>query len=342
MRTDNPTLIELHRDGRLESIHRGAWVLVDQSGAVIEHAGDPSQAIYPRSATKSLQALPLIESGAADYFGLDDRHFALACASHSGEPRHVDVAVDGLTKIGLEATALRCGPARPQHSESNANAEPIIHNCSGKHIGFLAVTTHLGTSGSNYLDPDSEVQTMVRSAIVDMTGTSLDQLGIGIDGCSAPTFHLPLVGLATGLARLTNPELLAPERGKACRRLTDAARRHPDLIAGTHERFCTDLIAATNGRVFGKVGAEGVYTFGIVGEGIGFAGKVDDGNARGLYALMIDLLRRRDLLSDREAVALGRWGTTVVRNGAGLEVGHIEIYHPEALHPTETQQYEGQ
>lgn len=325
MRTDNPTLIQLHRDGRLESIHRGAWVLVDPSGAVIEHAGDPAQGIYPRSATKSLQALPLVESGAADRYGFDERHLALACASHSGEPRHIDVAADGLTKIGLDAAVLRCGPERPQHSAANANAERIIHDCSGKHVGFLAVARHLGADVSNYLEPDSEVQAMVRSAVLDMTDTSLDQLGVGVDGCSAPTFHLPLVGLATGLARLANPEMLAPERAEACRRLTNAARSHPDLVAGTHERFCTDLIAVTNGRVFGKIGAEGVYTFGIVGEGIGFAGKVDDGNARGLYALMIDLLQRRDLLSSQEVCALDRWGSTIVLNGDGLDVGHLEI-----------------
>lgn len=309
----------------MESIHRGAWVLVDPSGAVLEHAGDSSQGIYPRSATKSLQALPLIESGAADRYGFDERHLALACASHSGEPRHVDVAADGLAKIGLDPDALRCGPQRPQHSEANANAERVINNCSGKHVGFLAVTTHIGAEASNYLAPDSEVQAIVRSAVLEMTDTSLDQLGVGVDGCSAPTFHLPLVGLATGLARLTNPELLAPERANACRRLTNAARSHPDLVAGTHERFCTDLITATNGRVFGKIGAEGVYTFGIVGEGIGFAGKVDDGNARGLYALVIDLLRRRDLLSSQEVVALDHWGSTVVLNGDGIDVGHLEI-----------------
>jgi L-asparaginase II len=137
-----------------------------------------------------------------------------------------------------------------------------------------------------------------------------------------------LIGLATGLARVTHPQSLTAERAAACRRLTDAARHHPDLVAGSYERFCTDLMTATKGRVFGKIGAEGVYTFGVVGEGVGFAGKSDDGNARPLYPLMIDLLRRRELITSSEAAVLDRWGSTVVRNWDGLEVGHIELHRP--------------
>lgn len=328
MRSDNPTLADIHRGGRLESIHRGAWVLTDPSGAVLEHAGDPTQGIYPRSATKSLQALPLIESGAADRFGFDDRHLALACASHSGEPRHVEVAADGLDRIGLDEAALLCGPQRPFHSPAQAPADRIVNNCSGKHVGFLAVGQHLGADRSSYLDPDGTVQMLVRTAVSDLTDIPFDELALGLDGCSAPTVYLPLVGLATGLARLTNPDELAPPRATACRRLTDAARRHPDLVAGTHERFCTDLMTATDGRVFGKIGAEGVYTFGVVGEGVGFAGKADDGNARPLYPLMIELLHRCKLITDNEVAALDRWGTTIVRNWDGLEVGHIAIHSP--------------
>ncbi len=326
MNRDNPVLASFHRGGRLESIHRGAWVLADASGAVIEHGGDPAQRIYPRSATKSLQALPLIESGAADQFGFDDRHLALASASHSGEPRHVAVALDGLSKIGLDSSALLCGPQRPLHSTPDTAAERVINNCSGKHVGFLALAVHLGVEPSTYLDRDGQVQTMVRHAIADMTNTEFADLGLGIDGCSAPTVHLSLLGLATGLAKVANPQALSVARAAACGRLTDAARHHPGLVAGSHERFCTDLIAVTDGRVFGKIGAEGVYTFGVVGADVGFAGKVDDGNARPLYPLMIGLLRRRELITSSEAAALDRWGSTVVRNWDGLDVGHIELH----------------
>lgn len=331
MRTDNPTLIHLHRGGRLESIHRGAWVLVDPTGTVIEHAGEPGQLIYPRSATKSLQALPLVESGAADQFGLDDRHLALALASHSGEPCHTEVAYDGLSRISRSPIDLLCGPQHPFHPITDAAADRITNNCSGKHVGFLAVAARLGVDPASYLDPDGEVQQLVRAAVESMTGEG--RLHTGTDGCSAPTFHMSLTGLATALARMTNPHDLAAERASACGRLTSAARAHPVLVAGSADRFCTDLLAATDGRVFGKIGAEGVYTFGVVGEGVGFAGKVDDGNARGLYAVMIDLLSRRDLITTSEQAALDRWGTTIVRNWDGLEVGHLEICDREIETP---------
>jgi len=300
-------------------------VLADSSGSVIDAVGDPRQTIFPRSASKSLQALPLVESGAADHFDFDQRNLALALASHSGQPRHIEVAADGLAKISLDADALQCGPQRPQHSSTNTEASRITNNCSGKHVGFLAVARHLDLDPARYLDPDGAVQQLVRTTVREMTDTADDGLGIGIDGCSAPTFHLPLVGLATGLARVTNPDALAPGRARACRRLTDAARAHPDLVAGTHERFCTDLIGATNGRIFGKIGAEGVYTFGVVGEDLGFACKVDDGNARGCYPLIIELLVDRGLMSADEAAALDRWGTTTLFNWDGLDIGHIEI-----------------
>lgn len=323
MRTDNPALVNLHRGGQLESIHRGAWVLVNPSGAVIERAGEPSQLIYPRSATKSLQALPLVESGAADHFGFDHRHLALALASHSGEPCHTEVVNDGLLRIDRRGDDLLCGPQRPFHSTADAEANRITNNCSGKHVGFLAVAAHLGVDPASYLDPDGEVQQLVRAAVESMCGE--ERLHTGTDGCSAPTFSMSLTGLATALARMTNPDDLDDERARACSRLTDAARAHPILVAGSSDRFCTDLLEATGGRVFGKIGAEGVYTLGVIGEGVGFAGKVDDGNARGLYALMIDLLRRRDLITARELAALDLWASTVVRNWDGLEVGHLEI-----------------
>lgn len=327
MRSDNPPLLRLFRSGQLESIHRGAWVLVDVDGAIIEGSGDSEQTIYPRSASKSLQALPLVESGAADRFGFDDRHLALALASHSGQPIHTRVAADGLDRLGLDASALQCGPQRPFGVGPPAEAQRIINNCSGKHVGFLAVAVHLGTDPVDYLDPKGTVQQQVRAAVVDMTDTPAEELGDALDGCSAPTFHLPLSALALGLARVANPDGLAPERAAACRRLTDAAQAHPELVAGTDERFCTDILRVTGGRIFAKIGAEGVYVFGIVGEGLGFAGKVDDGNARGLYPVMIDLLLRRGLISRREAEALDQWGTSTLRNWDGLEIGHVEICH---------------
>lgn len=323
MQIDNPVLAWFHRAGVLESMHRGAWVVVDSTGAVLEHQGDPDQIIFARSAMKSLQALPLLESGASDAFGLEPRHLALALASHSGEEVHLDTASDGLAKIGLTPDALQCGPQPPFGSNDPNDASRLANNCSGKHVGFLALARHLGADPAAYLDPGEVVQQLVRTAVAEMTGT--DDLGDGLDGCSAPTFHMPLRALAAGLARLTTPASLPSLRQGTCRRLTDAAAAHPVLVAGSHERFCTDLLRATGGRVFGKIGAEGVYAFGVVDADIGFAGKVDDGNARPLYPIMLRVLRSRDLISDAEAGRLDRWGSTSRTNWDGLEVGEIRL-----------------
>ncbi len=325
MRDDNPTLLRRFRSGELESLHRGAWVLTDTAGQVIDGVGDPEQLIFARSATKSLQALPLVETGAADHAGFDQRHLALAISSHSGEPMHIEVAADGLDRLGLGLADLQCGPQRPADASIDADARRITNNCSGKHVGFLAVARELGVDPATYLDPTGLVQQLVRRAVEDMTGAATEGINDAIDGCSAPTFHLSLSSLAVGLARMADPSRLPEERAAACRRLTGAARSHPELVAGTHERFCTDLLRATDGRIFGKIGAEGVYALGVIDGDLGFAGKVDDGNARGLYALIIDLLVGRDLMSRREADALRAWGDTTLRNWDGLEVGHLEI-----------------
>lgn len=323
MQTDNPALIRLFRGGQLESIHRGAWALVESSGRVIDQLGDADQMIYPRSAMKSLQALPLLESGAFERFGFDDRHLALAIASHSGEAEHITIANDGLAKLGLDSTNLQCGSQRPMHSSPEVKATAASHNCSGKHVGFLAVALQLGGDVEHYLDPDAEGQRLVLDAVTEITDAA--SLDIGIDGCSAPTFRMSLTALATGMARIANPGQLIEHRATAARRVTEAARMHPSLVAGSHERFCTDLLRATDGRIFGKIGAEGVYAFGVVGADLGFAGKADDGNARGLYPVMIDLLRRRGLLSDQEHSALHPWSDLELLNSAGAVVGHVEI-----------------
>lgn len=323
MQMDNPVLARFLRAGALESIHRGAWVLVDPDGTVVDHRGDPDQVIFARSAMKSLQALPLVESGAMDALGLGSAHLALAIASHSGEAVHLDTAADGLERIGLGPDALLCGPQAPFGSTDPSAATRLANNCSGKHVGFLALACRLGVDPTEYLDPDAAVQQTVRAAVGEMTDTI--DLGRGLDGCSAPTFHMPLRSLATGLARLTSPGRLSSARQTACRRITDAAAEHPVLVAGTHDRFCTDLLRVTKGRIFGKIGAEGVYAFGVVDAELGFAGKVDDGNARPLYPIMLRLLMERGLMTETEADELGRWRTPTRRNWDGLEVGTIEL-----------------
>ena len=323
---DNPVLLELWRDHGLESQHRGAWALVDTSGEVIDAAGDPDQRIFPRSATKSMQGLAFLESGAADAIHAGDDEIALAVSSHSGEPVHVAVARGVLDRSGLDATALRCGPQKPMHPAHNHEpARRISNNCSGKHSAFLATAVHLADDPADYLEHSSVTQVTVRAAVAEMTDTEPVTMGEARDGCSAPTFEMPLRSLATGLARVANPARLRPERAAACRRITAAAAAHPELIGGTVNRLDTDLVAATNGRVFAKGGAEGVFAIGIVDADVGLAVKIDDGNHRGYTRLVVELLVALGHVDAAEAEALSSWTDPTRRNWDGLDIGRTVI-----------------
>lgn len=327
MPTTNPVLVQYWRGEAIESIHRGAWALVDTTGSVHASVGDPDQAVFARSSSKSFQALPLIESGAADAFGLPTESLALALASHSGEPQHEKAAQRTLDLAGLTSDALRCGPQAPMGSAADAVGSRILNNCSGKHAGFLAVSQHLDADPDLYLHPDGVVQRMVRDAVIEITGADPSQVSMAIDGCSAPTFRMPLRSLATGIARVTNPAIakLSEGRKQACLRMVHAATEHPELIAGSHQRICTDLISATEGRLFAKIGAEGVYFVGAVGADRGLAMKIDDGNVRAIYPLLIDILQRFDLITSEEVACLSQWTDPVVRNWDKQVVGHIEL-----------------
>lgn len=322
----NPVVAELSRGDWVESVHRGAWVVADTTGAVVAANGDEDQLVFARSSTKSVQALPFIESGAADALGATDVELAVAIASHTGEPIHVAAATSLLARAGLTPDALQCGPQRPAASGDDAAGERITNNCSGKHAAFLATAVHLGEDPARYLDPDSKVQQLVRAALLEMAGVDPTDVDIAIDGCSAPTFRLPLRGLATGLARMANPGDLAVERADACRCIVDAGTAHPELVGGNDvRRFDTEVMRATDGRLFAKTGAEGIQTIGVVGAGIGLAAKIDDGSSRVQALLVLSVLRELGHLTDTDAERLAEWLDPVRRNFDGLAVGRTVI-----------------
>lgn len=329
---EQPVLARLWRSSHLESQHRGAWALVDTSGAVIDGQGDWNQPIFARSSTKSLQALPLLESGAAERWRLAEDELALALASHHAEPMHVARVKSLLERLGLQVEHLQCGPQTPLNSQARRELlmrgekpSALHNNCSGKHAGFLALAQHLGADVGRYLDPLTPGQCMVRAAVAEMSDLREDQLHVAIDGCSAPTFHLPLARLATAIARVANPEGLAPARRNACLRMTNAAARHPELLGASTQSLCTDLLRASGGRLFPKLGAEAVYVVGIRGAGLGLAVKIDDGAYRAMEAVVIDVLQRTGHLAPSELDALDPWRAGPVRNWSGLAVGRLEV-----------------
>jgi L-asparaginase II len=306
-------------------------VLVDASGGVLDGAGAWDEPFFARSSVKALQALPLLETGAAERFAFDSADVALALASHDGEPCHVDRVRATLARLELAEPDLRCGPQAPGNSAARAalrrageKPSQLHNNCSGKHAGFLALARHLGVDSARYLDPASEGQRLVREAIADLTDVPRDGLEPEIDGCSAPTYRMPLRNLALAFARLANPEGLSAGRALLARRMTDAAAAHPELIAGSTGRLCTELARKSGGRLFPKIGAEGVYAIGVVGGQRGLAVKIDDGAERGLFALVLALVERLELLGEAELAGLANWRDPRLFNRAGLEVGRVE------------------
>jgi L-asparaginase II len=337
----NPVVVRVERAGVVESVHRGAWCLVDASGEVLAGAGAFEHAYFARSAIKSLQALALLESGAAERFGFSDAELALAIASHAGESCHTEVVHGTLERLGLGLQHLRCGAHAPFDARTRAElaarqeAPTALHNnCSGKHVGFLALARQLGVPPERYLEPDSAGQALVRRLVSELTGTPERALVPGIDGCSAPTYRLSLRALATAFARLANPEGLAPVRRAQAARLTRVAGAHPALIAGSAKVLDTELLRASGGRLFGKIGAEAVHAIGVLGGGQALALKVDDGGARALPVLVLGLLEGLGLARPAELAALGAFRETTLRNIAGLEVGRIEaVLEPRVERP---------
>jgi L-asparaginase II len=327
---NNPILVEVLRGSLVESRHRGAVAVADADGGTVLALGDVATPIFPRSAIKALQALPLIESGAADRFGFGDEELALACASHSGEPGHVAVVTGMLAKAGLDAGALRCGAhwpiAQPALVELARSGEPsaLHNNCSGKHAGFLCVACAQGIDHADYWRPQHPVQREVRAVLEQMTGAMLSDDRRAVDGCSVPTWAIPLQNLAQGFAKFGTGRGLAPERASAAARLRAACARKPWHVAGTG-RFCTEIMELFGTRVFIKTGAEGVYCGALPEQGLGIAVKCDDGAGRAAQAVMAALIARFLPLNDVGRAALERFVHPTLRNWNGFEIGALRV-----------------
>jgi L-asparaginase II len=335
----NPVLVEALRGSAVESWHRGSIAVVDADGTVLAALGDIERPVYPRSAIKILQALPLVASGAADTFGLVDEELALACASHNGEPFHVETAARVLAKSGLEEGALECGAHWPYHEEAaralaaaGRTPSPLHNNCSGKHAGFVCLGCHLARKRSSsdrrqfvsgYVRPDHAVMQEVNSALEATTGERLADAPMGIDGCSIPTYALPLRSLGLAFARVATGRGLAPDLAAAAKRLRQAVARAPRMVAGTG-RFDTRVMERLGERVYCKVGAEGVYGAALPGAGLGIAIKVDDGNtARACEVAMAAAIEALVALDVDERHFVRSLSALALRNWRGVDVGQL-------------------
>ena len=321
----NPQLIDVTRGAMVESRHRAAFAVADTDGRIVLSGGDIEQAVYARSAIKPLQALPLIESGAADAYALGNAEIALACASHSGEPRHVQTVLGWLKRIECTVGDLECGSHLPKddtamlallHSRQDATA--AHNNCSGKHTGFLTLARHTGAATKGYIAYSHAVQQRILGVLETMTGLDLGAAPRGIDGCGIPVIGMPLGNLALAFARLTDPRDQPEARQAACERVCAAMTAEPFMVAGSG-LYCTRVITATGGDALIKTGAEGVYCGALPKLGLGIALKMDDGAGRAAEVLMGQILRRFGVLNDSHAELL----IQPVTNAAGAQVGEI-------------------
>lgn len=318
-------IAEIWRGGFLECVHAGHAVICDSDGKVVRSWGNPDLTILPRSSAKMIQALPLVESGAADRAGLSEARLALACASHIAAPVHNQMVEDWLGDLGLDEAALLCGPQAPRdtalrHAMICRNEAPcrIHNNCSGKHCGFLTLAADLG-AGPDYVDPDHAVQRAIRAAFEDLTGQ--ESPGFGIDGCSAPNFATTLTGMARAMGRMAGAGAGRSDRDRAALRLTQAMSNNPVLVAG-EGMPCTEIMRALGHGAVAKTGADGFYIAILPELGLGIALKIVDGADRAQNLAIVALLVHLGLIAPDHPVA-EKWMRPEIRNFAGLLVGEM-------------------
>ena len=311
---NEPLLVELVRWPLTESTHPVHVAVVDAEGAVVRAWGDTDRITHPRSAAKPLQALALVETGAADAFGLGDVELALACASHSGEPGHVEAVERWLDRIGCSTADLECGV------EATKGPAPSANNCSGKHAGFLTVARHLGVDPAGYIEASHPVQQLVSGVLSETTEETFDPARTGRDGCGIPVHPVPLRSLALAAARFGSPTAWPDGRATAARRLAAAMVGEPWFVAGTG-RLCTDLLADATGDVLVKVGAEGVQFAALPRLGLGIALKVEDGSVPASEIALGHVLGGLEG-HDRTEVFGPRRRVT---NHAGVPVGELRV-----------------
>jgi L-asparaginase II len=330
-------LVEVRRGPVVESRHRGHVAAVDGEGRLVATLGEPETVTYLRSSAKPFQAVPVITSGAADRFGLTDAELAVACGSHSGEDLHVGVVARMLQKVGLDESFLKCGVHDPfdrataerlrRHGESPG---VLRNNCSGKHTGMLVLARHLDAPPEAYDDPAGPVQQAILHTVSQFSGVPAEEVALGTDGCGVLVFGVSVYTMALMYARLVAPAAGFDEpAGGACARLVTAMTQYPELVGGTVERFDTEVMRAVRGLVVSKIGAEGVYTAGVLPcerwpKGLGLAFKIEDGeDKRARSTIAIESLRQLGVLDEDAKKSLSPYASFPILNHRSEKVGEI-------------------
>ncbi len=329
--TARPLSVDVWRGDMVESRHLVNAVVADKNGHVVYQWGDSNSPVYLRSAIKPIQALPLVESGAADAFNVTAAELSLACASHTGEEIHVNAVTNWLARMGLSISDLECGshwptykPAERALAAKGMTPTAAHNNCSGKHTGFLATSVHLKEDHRGYIHLEHSVQQRLIQVLQDFTNLDLRNAPKGIDGCSIPTIGIPLLNSAIAIARFADPSGLSIERAAACARIQKAIAAAPEMIAGS-DRLCTALNSSADGKVIAKVGAEGVYLAALPTLGYGIALKTVDGTTRGAEVALGFILEKLGLMTEKMHAEMDAYILPNMTNWNKYEVGKLRI-----------------
>lgn len=322
-------LVDVARGELLESAHWGHIAVVSSEGELLYSVGDPERVTYARSSMKPLQAVPIVESGAMEFYSLEEADLSLACASHSGESQHTDRVLGVLERVNLTIEDLKCGTHIPRCQvaykkliKADREVTPEFNNCSGKHTGMLATAKYLNESTHDYYKVEHPVQQRILEVISDIAQVPEEEIEIGIDGCGVPVHGIPLENLALAFARMANPADFSDSRKNAIEKVTGSMISAPEMVGGT-ERFCTDLMKNAGGRLFGKAGAEGVYCIGDKKTGIGIAIKIEDGNGRATSPAAMEVLKQLNILDENQLKQMESYHYPVLLNARQEAIGQL-------------------
>jgi L-asparaginase II len=325
----NPVLVNVYRNRVIESKHRGSAIAVNSKGETVFSIGDTDREIYARSSLKLLQAIPLLESGAADSYELSDAEIALACASHSAEPVHTDTVLSWLNRLGLDADDLECGPVWPSSDDtkhqmvaSGKSPTRVHQTCSGKHSGMLTLARYLGVETNGYSGHEHPTQKAWMNTLSELIGVDVAAQIWERDGCGMPAVCLPMERVAYGCALFADPQVIGGRRGQAMSRIVSALQACPGMIAGTG-RCCSAVIQESRGAVLVKTGAEGVYAGVLTELGLGLTLKIDDGATRGSEVALGALLKKLGAIDSRMYKQLDNYFEPEVFNSQNRVTGKI-------------------
>ncbi|MEM7562717.1 MAG: asparaginase [Pseudomonadota bacterium] len=298
----NPVLVHTYRGEVIENMHRGTIAVCDPKGRLIKACGDAERLIYPRSAIKALQAIPLIETGTADHFKLNDAELAISCSSHNAEPMHIDTVNNFLNRLNLDDSALECGASAPLHNLTAENLlrqqkspRKIHNNCSGKHTAMLACASFLGESTQGYIEREHPTQQRWLDTLGEMADIDMHRLPWNRDGCGIPVVAMPLKSIATAAARFAAPDQCSANRIDSVDRIASAIAAAPQMIGGS-DTLDTRVMQITGRRLMIKGGAAGVYVAAIPDQNLGIALKIDDGNGEASGIALLELLKQLKIL----------------------------------------------